>query len=255
MWPFSGGWHYLEDNGTKKQESLSSHILRRKRRSFRKIKKMVIIGLSQWMQKSAINSGTFHEHNVVNLPNPINVELFKPFDKEKSRELWSLPLNKKLVLFGAMGATSDPRKGFKELSHAFSLLNRNDLEFVVFGASEPKNPPNLGCKVHYVGSLSDDTSLVTLYNAVDAMIVPSLQENLSNAIMESLSCSTPVIGFDIGGNSDMINHKKNGYLARAFDTQDLANGIEWVIDNPDYNTLCENARSKVLTEFEERCFS
>ncbi len=86
------------------------------------------------------------------------------------------------------------------------------------------------------------------------MIVPSIQENLSNAIMESLSCATPVIAFNIGGNSDMIDHKINGYLDKPFQAQDLANGIEWVLnlDENEYNKICKNAREKVLKEFDSR---
>ena len=84
------------------------------------------------------------------------------------------------------------------------------------------------------------------------MIVPSLQENLSNAIMESLACGTPVVGFDIGGNSDIIDHKINGYLAKPFETDDLANGIEWVLNAPNYQQLCDNGRNKVLTYFDSQ---
>jgi glycosyltransferase involved in cell wall biosynthesis len=64
---------------------------------------------------------------------------------------------------------------------------------------------------------------------VDVMIVPSKQENLSNTIMEALACGTPVVGFNIGGNSDMIEHQNNGYLAKPFDPQDMAKGIDWVL--------------------------
>jgi hypothetical protein len=81
------------------------------------------------------------------------------------------------------------------------------------------------------------------------MIVPSLQENLSNAIMESLSCGTPVVAFDVGGNSDIIDHKMNGYLAKPFDTTDLRNGIEWILLCDDYNGLCINARNKIKKKF------
>jgi glycosyltransferase involved in cell wall biosynthesis len=72
--------------------------------------------------------------------------------------------------------------------------------------------------------------------------------------MESLSCAIPVVGFDIGGNSDMIEHKKTGYLAKPFEPQDLANGIEWVLnlEKSEYTKLCQNAREKVLKEFDSR---
>ena len=112
------------------------------------------------------------------------------------------------------------------------------------------NTPDFGFKTHYLGHLYDNVSLVTLYSAVDVMVVPSLQENLSNAIMESLACGTPVVAFDIGGNSDMIEHLKTGYLAKPFESKDLANGIEWILNAPNYNELCKNAREKVIREFD-----
>ncbi|NLO17471.1 MAG: glycosyltransferase, partial [Arcobacter butzleri] len=168
------------------------------------------------------------DKNHINLPNPIDTNTFKPFDKESSRELWSLPKDKKLVLFGAMGATSDPRKGFKELSKALSLIN-TDVEFVVFGSSKPQNASDFGFKTHYLGHLHDDVSLVTLYSAVDVMVVPSLQENLSNAVMESLACGVPVVAFGATGLLDIVDHQTNGYLAEPFESEDMACGIEWVL--------------------------
>ena len=105
-------------------------------------------------------------------------------------------------------------------------------------------------KFHYLGFLYDDISMVTLYNAADVTIVPSLEENLSNVIMESLSCGTPVVGFDIGGNSDLIEHKKTGYLAEKMNSEDLARGIDWVLQNDNYNKISTNSRQKVLNNFE-----
>lgn len=50
----------------------------------------------------------------------------------------------------------------------------------------------------------------------------------------------------------MIEHKINGYLAKPFDSQDLASGINWVLDNEHYDELCKNARAKILAEFDTR---
>ena len=263
MWAFTGGCHYDEECqgylescgnckvlGSDKEKDLSRKIFQRKQKVFNLKKDITIVGLSKWLNECSKGSTLLKDKKHINLPNPIDTTIFKPFDKAKSRELWSLPKDKKLVLFGAMGATSDPRKGFDELSNAMKKLEISDIEFVVFGSSEPKESQNFEFKTHYLGSLADDVSLVTLYSAVDVMIVPSLQENLSNAIMESLACGTPVIGFDIGGNSDMIEHHKNGYLAKAFDTRDLKDGIEWVLNNANYKELCQNARKKVVREFD-----
>jgi glycosyltransferase involved in cell wall biosynthesis len=68
--------------------------------------------------------------------------------------------------------------------------------------------------------------------------------------MEALACGTPVVGFDIGGNKDMIEHQQNGYLAQPFDPTDLASGIAFCLDQAIALELQENARSKVVNTFE-----
>jgi glycosyltransferase involved in cell wall biosynthesis len=265
MWAFTGGCHYDEECSLYKsscgnckvlrsnsEKDLSRKIFIRKKNTFEQIPNMVIVGLSKWMMSCANNSQLFKANKIINLPNPIDTNKFRPFDKTMSRELWGLAENKKLILFGAMDATSDPRKGFNELTKALSILENVDIELVVFGGYEPKDTQKSDFKTSYLGDLSDDISLVTLYNAVDVVIVPSLQENLSNSIMESLSCATPVIGFDIGGNSDMIEHKVTGYLAKPYDVEDLKNGIEFILNTCDYSGVCNNARKKVLNEFDSK---
>jgi glycosyltransferase involved in cell wall biosynthesis len=91
--------------------------------------------------------------------------------------------------------------------------------------------------------------MAVLYNAADVVIVPSHQENLSNVIMESLACGTPVVAFAIGGNGDMIEHRGNGFLAKPMDPEDLAAGIRWVLEQGE--PLRQRAREKVLAEFEQ----
>ena len=263
MWAFTGGCHYDEGCGaynelcreckvlgSTKKNDLSHKIFNKKRRAYAKHKNLTIVGLSQWLADCASNSMLFKNNKVVCLPNPIDTAVYSPLDKRVAREILRLPMDKTLVLFGAMGATSDPRKGYKELCEALFTLKPNNIELVVFGSSEPNVSEGFKFKAHYLGELHDDVTLRALYSAVNVMVVPSLQENLSNAIMESLACGTPVVGFDVGGNSDMIKHQKNGYLAKPFDPTDLAIGIDWVLRATNYDELSVNARNKVLTEFD-----
>jgi glycosyltransferase involved in cell wall biosynthesis len=265
MWAFTGGCHYDEECGgykescgeckvlgSNKTNDLSRKVFQRKQKAFTQKKDITIVGLSHWLNECSKNSTLLKEKKHINLPNPIDTNLFKPFEKEKARELWSLPKDKKLVLFGVMGATSNLRKGFKELSEALHKLTCKDVEFVVFGSSEPQVSQNFGFKTHYLGHLHDDVSLVTLYSAVDVMIVPSIQEAFGQTASEAMACGTPVVAFGATGLLDIVDHKINGYLAKPFDTDDLANGIEWVLHVSDYEQLCKNAREKVLKEFEAK---
>ncbi|MBK3518010.1 glycosyltransferase family 4 protein [Carboxylicivirga marina] len=263
MWAFTGGCHYNEDCNryqvgcgeckvlhSRHASDLSSRVWKRKNRTYNRVNSLTIVGLSSWLNDCSKNSFLLKGKKHYNLPNPINTNLYRPFDKSQARDLWRLPKDKKLVLFGAMGATSDPRKGYVLLKEALAEIKHNDVELIVFGSSKPKDSQNLGFKTHYLGHIHDDVSLVTLYSCVDVMVVPSVQENLSNAIMESLACGTPVVGFNIGGNSDMIEHKLNGYLAPAFDITELSRGIDWVINNNSKNEISEYARTKVVTCFD-----
>jgi len=265
MWAFTGGCHYDEECGrfktrcgmcpvlgSNKALDLSRKLVLLKQASFSKHPNLTIIGLSQWLASQAKASWLFRQTPVVNLPNPIDTTLFSPFDKRQARRLFNFPLGKKLVLFGAMGATTDPRKGFKELEQALAQLDSDNIELIVFGSSQPKAPQCFKQKTHYLGQLHDDLSLRVLYSAADVMVVPSLQENLSNAIMESLACGTPVVGFGVGGNSDLIEHEQTGFLAKPFQVSDLAFGLDWVLNAPNYNDLCQNARDKVLSEFDSK---
>ena len=255
MWAFTDGYHYDEYYDICKhgcpsmpKNFLSDKVFYRKQKTYSKINNITIIGLSKWMSDCAKSSALLKNKQHIILPNMIDTSTFRPFDKIKSKELWNLSSNKKIILFGTLNAADDPRKGFLELSQALHQITVPNVELVIFGSGKPKYPPDFGFKTHYLGNLNNDESLAQLYSAADVMVVPSLQENLSNSIMESLACATPVVGFNIGGNKDMIDHKENGYLAEPFDVMDLKNGIEWILKNDKR----KKAREKVLLNFDSK---
>ena len=212
------------------ENDLSRKVFLRKHASFSGLNEMAIVGLSRWLTDCAASSSLFKRNPVVNLFNPVDTQIFAPLERTQARKIFNLPLDKKLILFGAIGAASDPRKGFNELAKSLERLP-SEYELIVFGASRPLISHRFKQKVRYLGHLHDDVSLRVLYSAANVMLVPSLQENLSNAIMESLACGTPVVAFDVGGNSDLIDHKINGYLALPYDIIELAQGIDWVLQH------------------------
>jgi glycosyltransferase involved in cell wall biosynthesis len=101
-----------------------------------------------------------------------------------------------------------------------------------------------------MGHLHDDASMQALYSAADVFVIPSRQDNLPNTGLESLSCGVPVVAFDTGGLSDVIAHEKTGYLAKAFDTDDLAAGIRWVLNRQEGRAqLKEQCRQEAIRRF------
>ncbi len=271
MWAFTGGCHYnhgcekyinscgqCPQLGSNRHHDLSYCIWRRKEKTWHSLD-LTLVSPSKWLSKCAKESALFKNIRVEVIPNGIDTTVYKPIDKLIAREILGLKKNIKLILFGAMSFTSDKRKGFQYMAGALKKIGEgfnDDIEAVIFGASEPPSQPDFGLKVHYVGQFYDDASLSLLYSAADVFIAPSVQDNLPNTVMEALSCGTPCVAFNIGGMPDMIEHEHNGYLAQPFDVEDLTKGIAWVLsDDKRWQILSKNARRKVEQEFDLQLIS
>ena len=70
--------------------------------------------------------------------------------------------------------------------------------------------------------------------------------------MEALACGVPCVGFNTGGVPEMIDHRKNGYVAAYKDAADLAGGMRWVLYEADYGALSRNAVRKVSTSYSQQ---
>jgi glycosyltransferase involved in cell wall biosynthesis len=269
-WAFTGGCHipvgcyrYKEECGIC-PELRSNHLydlswkgLSRKREIYTKINNITMVAVSQWLLNCAQNSTLLKDANLLCIPNAIDTKIFSPIAKSVARSVLNIGGNSRLVLFGAMSATNDLNKGYREFLDAISQLVNPDIEIVVFGSTQPTVAPTGKYKIHYLGHLQDNISLKILYSAADVMVVPSLMEAFGQTATEAMACGTPVVSFRTSGLVDIVEHKANGYLAQSFDATDLARGIDWVlsIDDDDYAQLVENARNTVLKKFDSEVIS
>lgn len=266
MWPFTGGCHYSGDCegylkscggcpqlGSSQNCDLSSWIWQRKAKAWRDFN-LTIVTPSTWLANCARSSSLFKDLPIEVIPNGLDTQRYRPINKRVARELLNLPQDKQLILFGALQATSDTRKGFHLLKPALQGLSKSSwkdkLEVAIFGASQPEHPPDFGLKVHYLGHINDDLPLAIIYSAADVMLVPSIQEAFGQTASESLACGTPVVAFNATGLKDIVDHQINGYLAQPFKVEDLGQGIAWVLENEErYEKLSYHAREKAEQEF------
>ena len=130
-------------------------------------------------------------------------------------------------------------------------LDLTEIEILIFGQAQVSDFESLPFKVNILGHLSEIDKIVKAYSAASVFVIPSLAENLPNTIMESMACGTPVVGFEVGGIPEMIDHKSNGYLAKYKSAEDLAKGIQYILQEADYQQLCDNSRQKVLDNYSE----
>lgn len=263
-WPFTGICHYFYDCNRYKtscgncpflhsesETDLSATVWKKKQQVYVGLN-IHIVSPSHWLANAARESKLFGHFPVSVIFNPIDTDYFSPGNKQKACELLNLNPNKQFILFGAMNAVKDRRKGYEEFKQAINYYERhfdsNNIELLIFGTNDNLDQTGNVMTTHNIGMLHDN-ALLAAYRAADVMVVPSLSENLSNIIMESLACGTPVVAFNIGGNSDMIDHKQNGYLVSDFQPHDMANGIKWCLDNNINDELTDKARKKVLENF------
>lgn len=268
MWAFTGGCHY---NGTCHEflescghclflnhphaNDLSAKQLARKKKIYKNAN-LHLVTCSKWLKSLASESTLLRNKPCHVIPNPIDTDFYKPLDKFECRFKLRLPTDKKLLLFGAANIL-DPRKGIRYLTESLDMLYENfpvlhdKLELVVFGKVRAGEQPNFPFKTHFMRYVTDIKTLVQLYNAADAYVLPSLQDNLPNTVMESMSCATPVIGFRIGGVPEMIEHEKSGYLSEVRNALSLSTGIYETLFINDTAKMGEAARQKVLNHYAE----
>lgn len=268
-WPFCGVCHYFfECEGYQKQcgdcpflhsgknNDLSHRVWKKKAELYKNLD-LYIVSPSRWLADCAKKSCLLGRFPVTVIPNCLDADVFHPLNENEISPKWrnfqEKRFEKHFILYGAMNAATDKIKGFANLLSALKILGQKglagDFELIVFGATKSDFGLDVNIPVNYVGYVKDTDELVSLYNCASLMVVPSLSENLSCAIMESLSCGTPVVAFNIGGNCDMIEHKVNGYLAKEKDDADLAEGILWCLENNGDNRLGKRGREKVLRNY------
>ena len=234
--------------GSKKEMDLAHEVFEKKFEVYNDLD-LHIVTPSRWLGECAKLSALLGRFPVYVIPNCIDTDLYEPIDKADARKVLGLEADKKYLLFGAMHVMKDANKGFAYLQEALKQINNAKVELLVYGTNDDMQSYNLPIPARSLGYINNDKIMALLYNAADVTIVPSLSENLSNTIMESLSCGTPVVAFNIGGNCDMIDHEQNGYLAAERDSEDLAKGIEWCLTNNADGILSKNARKKVLDNY------
>ncbi|MDR2969018.1 MAG: glycosyltransferase family 4 protein [Tannerellaceae bacterium] len=215
---------------------------------------VTFVGCSRWITEQAGTSALLRQAGFYAVPNPIDTKIFKPADKAAVRKSLGLDANRYSVLFAA-AKLSDSRKGARYLLESLRILKEKTpalpVEIVLMGNGSDELIRDFPFPVKELGYISDEKRKAECYAAADVFVSPSLEDNLPNTIMEAMACGTPPVGFRTGGIPEMIDHKKNGYVARYEDAADLAEGILWVIENREKENLSQACVEKVSANYSE----
>lgn len=258
MWSATGGCHYPFDCekfttgcgacpqlGSTRESDLSSRIHHNKLVNLPA--HLVGVGISTWITEQAGRSPIMRTKELRTIPNGIPLDSFYPVDRTLARQMLGIPLGIKIVLTGAQRLDSR-YKGLSLFLRTVDLLD-DDVTVMLFGDRAPLF--NSRRKTLRLGYVEDIETLRAVYSAADAFVATSVQEAFGKTLVEAMACGTPVVAFNATGPRDIVDHRENGYLARAYAADDLAHGIHWVLaDQGRRSDLSRNALAKARSTFD-----
>ena len=240
QWAFTGGCHYTRGCAHYEQkcgkcpmlknpsdQDISRKLWQQKSHWLKQTQKLCVVACSDWLRKEALTSGLMKNSQVINIPNPADPEAYFPESISEARLALNIPEDRFVLLFVAQNIR-DPRKGFVYLERALEQLKPEIASKITLLLMGKEGPEKLSVPYITTGPLSNLAEIRRAYNAADVLMVPSLEDNLPNTIMEASSCHKPSIAFRTGGIPEMIIHQETGWLSDSGYEYGLTEGIEWM---------------------------
>lgn len=259
MQPITGGCHFfhgcteMKNNCSNCPQLVDTfnnypNMVLESKRKYYNFENITIVTLSKHTAGIIKSTPYFNQCRLEVIPNSIETDIFKPYDKLEARKILELPLDRKII--GYVPSFSSEVKGYKEVVASFDILIKKytDIKpFVMLVGN--KTPANEEIKLdnQSLGYISDNEKLAIAYSAADVVVVPSLEETFSNTTAESIACGTPVVGFKTGAIPDMVQDGFTGYTYNVGDVYGLAEGI--------YKVLTENNMSQNCRDFADNNLS
>jgi glycosyltransferase involved in cell wall biosynthesis len=264
MTPFTGGCHYTygcdgftrscggcPQLGSRHSHDLSNSVWKRKDTVYQGIPsaRLHVVGASTWIAAEAQRSSLLRRFPISVIPYGLDTDIFKPMpEARRLLDPFGLKSSMRIVLFVTDWMTSR-RKGFDLLDAALAGLPKGpDTALVSLGRGDA---PKLRSSLPYVhlGSLTADRMIAAVYSMADLFVMPSLQDNLPNTVMEAMACGAPVVGFRVGGIPDMVRQGENGLLVPPGDVGALSEAIHTLLSD-DERRACMGRAGRAIVERE-----
>jgi glycosyltransferase involved in cell wall biosynthesis len=226
MWAFTGGSHYKMDFKKYEKSFLSKMIRNYKKKIYEN--KIQFVAVSNWIKKEALNSSILKDANIIKIDNNINTKDFKKLDQEKAKSILKISTKKQIILYGAQNPQS-PRKGWKIFIESLRKIDRSNFFLIIFGNFwSEKIIDEIGIDYKSMGFIEEKSLLNTVYCSADFFVASSIEDAWPKTFAEAMYCGIPVVCFKNTSISEIVDHKKNGFIADHFNSESLREGIEWL---------------------------
>ncbi|HEY7650560.1 MAG TPA: glycosyltransferase [Methylomirabilota bacterium] len=214
--------------------------------------RMTVVALSRRMTEQLQQSILGHLP-IVHIPNGVDTEAYRPLERAMCRTALEIPMDKKVLLFGA-GHLNRTHKGAALLVKALRGLParlQKDLVLLLMGADGDVLAGETDLDVRSMGYIGGARLKRLLYSAADLFVLPTLGEGLPNVLLESMACGIPMVSFDVGGVPDLVRHGVTGYLAAPTDADDFRRGVLALLeDEAGREAMAQHCRDIAVKEYD-----
>jgi glycosyltransferase involved in cell wall biosynthesis len=194
---------------------------------------------------------------IVVIPNGVDMSRFNvPREPMRFRKELGIAADAPIV---AVVSRLDRRKGLEHFLEAAAIVAKQapDARFLVVGETPPFDPTYLdelkalaarvalGDRVIFTGLRSDVPALL---GSVTVAVMPSLNEALSNALLESMASGAPVVATRVGGTPEAVVDGETGLLVPPGDVASLAASIQHLLDAPALGARLGRAAQTLIEE-------
>ncbi len=246
MWPFTGVCHHALQcteyqhvcHGCQFLDSikadLSTAIQAQKSKIYTLYPGAIrFVAVSNWLAERCRQSRLLHNVPITVIPNALDVPKFV-CERQKNGNL-GIACDKKVIAMGA-ARLDDTIKGFDLLiaaTHHLHLTNpalAEKLHLVLFGNIRDRSLlDRLSISYTFLGKVKGVEALVDIYTQSDIVLSTSRFETFGATLAEGMACGCIPVSFGKGGQSDIIDHLRTGYLASEVEPEAIAEGIVWAV--------------------------
>jgi len=206
--------------------------------------KLHVVVNSEWMRRNVEKSILGKALSINVISNGVDLDIYKPYEKERVRKEFGLPLKRNIVIFSA-ARLSSYRKGYHYAKGAINDVQKSsDSPLLITMGNlrgiELKNNP----AIRHFGFVGDPEKQAKLYAASDLFLCTTLADSQPQTALESIACGTPVLSFNIGPMPDIVGEKSHGYVSENISIEALCEAMTFLLDRPnllsDMGIRCRN---------------
>jgi sugar transferase (PEP-CTERM/EpsH1 system associated) len=217
-----------------------------------------VFSVSYQLRETLSRSTGFRESRIDVIHNGVDLDRFRPAPASRLRFRQELGIPEDAFCIGCLGRLNRIKDYPTMLRAAERIAESSDSWRLLIAGGGPELAaltefvtarPALQGRIHFLGA-TQTQRVPDFLNAIDAYVLPSVWEGISNSLLEAMAAGLPVIASETGGNPEVIVDGESGFLFPVGDWQRLAELLN-VIQRQQHlrEGLASQALRRVAIEF------